>query len=45
MTRILTHSHSILLADEAGSSVVGEAFGAENSSMDITEAVVKEVER
>ena len=45
MTRMLTHLHSMLLANEASSSKVGEAFGAENSSMDITEAVVKEVER
>ena len=35
----------MLLADEVGSPEVGEALGAENSSMDITEAVVKEDER
>ena len=35
----------MLLPDEAGSSKVGGALGAESSSMDITEAIVKEEER
>jgi len=42
MTHMLTPSDSLLLADEAGSFEAGEALGAENSSMDITEAVIKE---
>jgi len=45
MTRVQTPLDSMLCPDEVGSSEVGEALGAENSSMDITEAVVKEEER
>ena len=45
MTRVLTPFGSMLPPDEAGSPKFGEALGAENSSMDITEAVVKEEER
>ena len=42
---MLTPFDSMLLLDEACSPEVGEALGAENSSMDITEAIVKEEER
>ena len=45
MTHMLTLFNSMLLADEASSSEVGEALSAENSSMDFTEAVVTEEER
>ena len=45
MTRMQTPLDSMLCPDEVGSSEVGEGLGPENSSMDITEAVVKEEER
>ena len=45
MTRVQTPWDSMLRPDEVGSSEVGEALGPENSSMDITEAIVKEEER